>query len=391
MKIAYIYLGAGANESSVQRKIKAQIKALNAQGCSTTGIFFTAEATVPAEQEQIQWKLVRVPQKGWFQSLKERKSMTRVLYWWAAENAANFDKVYVRNYRPTLWWYLFIRRHRERVIVEHQTKEIDELMALWNTNKFGCRPSLFLSWIEHNIIPFLQEKIYGSLANGTVKTLVAVTSEIATYESKRAFFAKPQAFVIGNGIQTKEFPMVNRPIFEGTELNLLMLVGGTTETDWHGVDLILESIGQYDGNCKVKLWVAGSLSEHLRNHPNIKYLGFCDRDQLNEIFNNVHLAMGSFALQRKGLFEASTLKVREYMARGIPAVIGHIDADLPDFIDSGFILPMNADKVPSIETIIKFAHQCSNKTSLGEEIRNMCFEKLDYSVKANALTQVFLA
>jgi glycosyltransferase involved in cell wall biosynthesis len=391
LKIAYIYLGAGATESSVQRKIKAQIKALNAQGCSTTGIFFTAEANVPAEQDQIQWKLVRVPQEGWFQSLKERKLMTRALYWWAVENAANFDKIYVRNYRPTRWWYLFIRKYREKVIVEHQTKEIDELMALWNTNLFGCRPSLFLSWIEHNIIPFLQEKIYGSLANGTGIKIVAVTGEIAAYETQRAFPVKPQTFVIGNGIQTEEFPLANRPKFDGTELNLLMLVGGTTETDWHGIDLILESIDQYDGKCKVKLWLAGSLSEHLRNHPKIKYLGFCDRDQLNEIFNNVHLAMGSFALQRKGLSEASTLKVREYLARGIPAVIGHIDADLPDFIDSGFILPMNADKVPSMETIIKFAHQCSNKNSLGERIRNMCFEKLDYSVKASALTQVFSA
>lgn len=391
MKIAYIYLGAGATESSVQRKIRAQINALNAQGCSTTGIFFTAAANVPDEENQILWKSVFVPHKGWFQSLKERKSMTRALYAWATENAAVYDKIYVRNYRPTRWWYMFIRKFKRKVIVEHQTKEIDELMALWNTNPFGWRPSHFLSWLEHNIIPYWQEKIYGALSNGVVKKLVAVTGEIADYEKKRAVFGKPTTYVIGNGIQTKDFQLATRPPFDGTELNLLMLIGGTTETDWHGVDLILDSIEQYKGNCKVKLWVAGSLSEQMRNHPNVKYLGFCQRDQLNEFCSSIHLAIGSFALQRKGLTEASTLKVREYMARGIPAVIGHSDADLLDFIKEGFVFPLDAGKVPSMETILNFAHQCSKKSSIGEEIRLKCFEKLDYSVKATELMQVLIA
>lgn len=391
MKIAYIYLGAGAAESSVQRKIKAQINALNAQACSITGIFFTAETTVPAEENQIQWQGVMVPSKGWFRSLKERKAMTRALYLWAAENAAIYDKIYVRNYRPTRWWYLFISKHKDKIIVEHQTKEIDELMALWNANPFGLRPSHFLSWLEHNVIPCLQEKFYGSLANGTVKKIVAVTGEIADYETKRAFPAKPVAFVIGNGIQTEEFPLASCPAFNGTELHLLMLIGGTTETDWHGVDLILDSIEQYKGDCSIKLWVAGSLSEQMRNHPNIKYLGICDQKQLNVICNNIHLALGSFALQRKGLFEASTLKVREYMARGIPAVIGHTDADLSEFVDNEYVLQQEAGKKPSMKAIINFAHQCSNKASMGEEIRRKCFEKLDYSVKARVLIQVFSA
>lgn len=391
MKIAYIYLGAGATESSVQRKIKAQIKALNTLGCDTTGIFFTAATTMPAEQDQIQWQGMRVPQKGWFQSLRERKTMTKALYVWAAENAATFDKLYVRNFRPTFWWYWFIRKNRLKVIVEHQTKEIDELKALWNANPFGWRPSLFLSWLEHNVIPYFQERTYGSLANGTIKKIVAVTNEIAGYEKNRALFGVPKTYIIGNGINTVEYPLASAPEFNGKELNLLMLIGGTTETDWHGVDLILKSIQQYKGHCKVKLWLAGSLSEPMHDNPNIKYLGFCNQNQLTEICNNIHLAIGSFALQRKGLTDGSTLKVREYMARGISAVIGHNDADLDDFINAGYILSMDAGKVPSMEAILNFAHHSSNRASLGDEIRRKCFEKLDYSVKASALIQVFSA
>lgn len=389
MKIAYIYLGAGAAESSVQRKIKAQINALNAQGCSTTGIFFTAEATVPAEENQIQWKGVMVPSKGWFRSLKERKAITRALYLWANENAANFDKIYVRNYRPTRWWYLFIRKHKDKVIVEHQTKEIDELMALWNANPFGLRPSLFLSWIEHNVIPCLQEKIYGSLANGTVKKIVAVTGEIAAYEIKRAFPAKPVTFVIGNGIQTEEFPLASRPEFNGTELNLLMLIGGNTETDWHGVDLILDSIEHYNGDCAIKLWVAGNLSEPMRNHPKIKYLGICDQKHLNEICNQIHIAVGSFASMRKGLVEGSSLKMREYAARGIPAIIGQEDSDLSYFFKHKLMLQFTSMKAPKINDVVKFTHEIYAINEFNLKIKQACAEHLDYKVKMKQMLKVF--
>lgn len=388
MKIAYIYLGAGAIESSVQHKIKAQIKALNAQGCSTTGIFFTAETTVPAEENQIQWKGVMVPSKGWFRSLKERYAMARALYVWAAENAAGYDKIYVRNYRPTRWWYKFIRSNTDKVIVEHQTKEIDELLALWNANPFGWRPSLLLSWLEHNVMPWLQEKIYGSLANGAVKKIVAVTVEIAAYEKQRAMLGRPQTFVIGNGIQTDDFLLATPPPFDGAEFNLLMLIGGTTETDWHGVDLILESIEKYHGNCKVTLWLAGNLSNGWKSNKNVKILGFCDQKKRDDIFNQIHLAVGSFALPRKGLNEASTLKVREYAARGVPFIFGHKDNDLEAFVNNGCALEFRAGLVPDMETILQFFEKTQTQPFINTQIRNTCRENLDYSIKMKQLLKV---
>ncbi|MBM3921213.1 MAG: glycosyltransferase family 4 protein [Sphingomonadales bacterium] len=391
MKIAYIYLGAGAAESSVQHKIKAQIKALNDLGCKTTGIFFTEETNIPVNQEHIHWQGVHVAQKGWFQSLKERNAMTSTLYRWAAENAEEYDKIYVRNYRPTLWWYKFIKKNRDKVIVEHQTKEIDELLALWKANPFGWRPSLLLSWLEHNVIPWLQEKIYGSLANGAVKKIVAVTDEIAAYEKKRAMLGSPQTFVIGNGIQTDEFLLATPPPFDGTELNFLMLIGGTTETDWHGVDLILESIEKYPGNCKITLWLAGNLSNGWQGNKNVKILGFCSQKKRDDIFNHIHLAVGSFALQRKGLREASTLKVREYAARGVPFIFGHKDHDLESFVKNGCALELRAGLVPDMETILRFFEKMQTLPDVNTQIRNMCRENLDYSIKMKHLLTVFSA
>ena len=388
MKIAYIYLGAGAAESSVQHKIKAQIKALNALGCNTKGIFFTAESNTPDNQEHIQWQGVNITQKGWFQSLKERYAMTRALYVWAVENAAGYDKIYVRNYRPTRWWYKFIRSNTDKVIVEHQTKEIDELLALWNANPFGWRPSLLLSWLEHNVIPWLQEKIYGSLANGAVKKIVAVTGEIAAYEKQRAMLGRPQTFVIGNGIQTDEFLLATPPPFDGAELNLLMLIGGTTETDWHGVDLILESIEKYKGNCKIKLWIAGSLSKDLVNNKNIKYLGYCNREQLDKISDHIHVAVGSFASMRKGLVEGSSLKMREYAARGIPAIIGQKDVDLTYFFNNKLMFQFPPMASPEMKLIVQFTKDIYNLKDFNIRIKKACLENLDYSIKMKQLLKV---
>ena len=42
------------------------------------------------------------------------------------------------------------------------------------------------------------------------------------------------------------------------------------------------------------------------------------------------VALGTLALHRKGMSEAAPLKVREYLLRGIPVVIGYDDPDLAD-------------------------------------------------------------
>ncbi|WP_198264123.1 hypothetical protein [sulfur-oxidizing endosymbiont of Gigantopelta aegis] len=48
----------------------------------------------------------------------------------------------------------------------------------------------------------------------------------------------------------------------------------------------------------------------------------------------MNIAIGTLSLHKKNMKEASALKVREYVAYGLPVILGYIDSDLDgcDFI-----------------------------------------------------------
>src|SRR5207249_2857500 len=66
---------------------------------------------------------------------------------------------------------------------------------------------------------------------------------------------------------------------------------------------------------------------------NVHVHGVLDRAQLHRLLAQVDVGVGTLALHRKGLEEASALKVREYLALGLPVVLGNADTDFPDGAD----------------------------------------------------------
>jgi hypothetical protein len=385
-------MGAGLNKDSVFNKITSQIGALNELGVTTKGIFFSVIDRNHPEQlvnNNLSYVKVRPVVRGWFRNLRERIRFTRALYRWSHKNASNYDVLYVRAYRPTLYWLLFLLRCRGKVITEHQTKEPDELKTLWSENRFGFKPSDFLGWLEHNIIPWYQENILGTIALMLTKNIVCVTHEIAKYEISRAFFFKPKANVIGNGIKANDINLVTHKKFDGKELALIMAVGGTTETAWHGLDLLLNSINRYKGPVKINLYLAGNttnLSQYKNNH--VFFLGHLDKNELNEKMKECHLGVGSIALQRKGLSEASTLKIREYAASGLPFFFGHDDIDLDKLVSQGLALKIKPMEVPDMQEIIDFAARISNIPEFSISLREYAKAHLDTSKKMKTLVEV---
>ena len=393
MKVAYIYLGAGLYKDSVYHKITSQIEALNELGATTKGIFFSVldvNHVEPSANNHVSCVKVRPVVKGWFRSLRERVRFTQSLYHWSKTYSKDYDVLYVRAYRPTFFWLLFLYRCRGKIITEHQTKEPEELMALWNENKFGIRPSAMLSWLEHNVIPWYQEIFLGRIALMLTKNIVCVTHEIAEYEKKRSLIFKPVSYAIGNGINVDDFVAIPPKTFDGKELNLMMSIGGSTNTAWHGLDLLVKSIEAYRGKVQITLFLAGN-PEYLGRYenPRVVLLGNLNKKQLHDKMKECHLGIGSMALQRKGLHEASTLKIREYAASGLPFVFAHDDVDVADLVSRGLALKLIPMKVPDMDDILQFAKQLSIKPDYSNEIRQFAKAHLNTSVKMKNLLDVF--
>jgi len=63
---------------------------------------------------------------------------------------------------------------------------------------------------------------------------------------------------------------------------------------------------------------------------NVKAHGFLSFSRYVPILADADVGIGALALHRNRMNEASPLKVREYLALGLPAIIGYEDTDFPD-------------------------------------------------------------
>lgn len=136
---------------------------------------------------------------------------------------------------------------------------------------------------------------------------------------------------------------------------------------WHGVDLLIEGLQNYYANggmrnIVIHLAGGGNLIEELKTLVESKSLsrhvvfhGVMDREALDDLYDECTLAVDSLALHRRGEDTlSSSLKSREYLAKGIPSVYaGKIDVYLDEKPD--FVLELPSKETPTnIQRIIDF-------------------------------------
>jgi hypothetical protein len=130
------------------------------------------------------------------------------------------------------------------------------------------------------------------------------------------------------------------------------------------------------------------LSDNLKINDHIIFHGFNTGKDLDQIFNQCHIAIGSLAPQRKGYTMDSALKSREYCARGIPYIIVISDADFPN--DFPYSLRLPADESPiDMDQVITFTSSVYQDPDHPQKMRQYASENLDWSVKMKKL-KVFL-
>jgi len=101
--------------------------------------------------------------------------------------------------------------------------------------------------------------------------------------------------------------------------------------DWHGLEALLESVAtsSEDG----LLHLVGTLPEAVQRRtvadPRIRIHGQLSPAQLEPLVARSWLGLSSFGLSSKGMTEACTLKVRDYLRAGLPVYAGHRDSALP--------------------------------------------------------------
>lgn len=195
----------------------------------------------------------------------------------------------------------------------------------------------------------VHHRFFGDRADRYVSGYVYLTAELGRRDPIRG--SRPSC-VIANGIDLDESPSTPAPA--NVRPRVLFVAG--TASPWQGADKVLR-LAQLRPDLDIDL--VGPAVDGPQPPSNLRLRGLLTTSAVREIAAEADVALGTLALHRKGMDEACPLKLREYLALGVPSVVAHADPDI-DHLDVPWLLriPNSADNVDQFaDAIGTFAHE----------------------------------
>ncbi|AUZ04142.2 hypothetical protein ADP71_03310 [Vitreoscilla sp. C1] len=274
------------------------------------------------------------------------------------------DIYLLRYYVHDIWQYQFIKNSSKPVLLVHHSFEVPELL-LPNNNQAKLRGFL--------------EKQIGKYSLQSSSGIIGVTEEIIQHELNRLNTVErhdKNSFLYPNGYHVNN----NQTLYDNRNPQQINLIFIASYFDsWHGLDLLLANIKK--SNLDFKLHLVGKLSEHdykvASTDNRVIMHGLLSKEEISALSYQCDVGLGSFALYRKNMQQACTLKVREYLSLGVPVYTGHQDIFPENF-------PYYKNSFPEIDKICGFAIE------MREEKRTIIQEAaLPYLDKSQLLNQLY--
>lgn len=194
---------------------------------------------------------------------------------------------------------------------------------------------------------------------------------------------------IMNGINSYQLPEIHKPFSKDKKVIRLLSVCNYSPV--HGIEKIVKGIHNYNlsqHSYEVELLLAGNpqgykpvikLAEELDVKSNVKLLGYCSHEKLDQAYSKADICIDSLAVEvRKEDNTVGSLKSREYISRGMPIVC----SDLMDLIYFGIVdkrfmyIMKHTDSALDIEWVI--SNLLNNKIT-PEEIRDFGINNLSWT------------
>lgn len=215
-------------------------------------------------------------------------------------------------------------------------------------------------------------------------------SKVVQYAEESAWFSfgvKHKTLKIGNGIAFGSDTSLAGCDRREDEFNLIAVA---QMADWHGYDRLIKALfllHEKKLDTKVHLTLVGNgtalsglraLAERLGLQGQVTFTGMLTGDQLDQAFSTADIGVASLGLYRKGLHEASDLKSREYMSRGLCVMGVGSDPDFPPDSPYRFLVPNDDSIEPVAEAITELA---TKALPLAQEVIDFAQNNLNWKIK----------
>ncbi len=317
MKIAYVVSGIDLSvETGVLKKIVGQIRAWQDAGCEVQ-LFTTSpgpEVCTSARSIPVE---ITLCQGRWERLLKIGDVVRKTFAW-----------------QPDLVYHRF---HTHYLHLERLLARIPTVLEI-NTDDV----------VEYRRLMYRYEYIYHCLMRNRILRraagMVFVTQELA---QRYQHYNKP-SIVLGNGIDLAHFPTL--PPTQNARPRLVFI--GVGNGVWHGTEKVVE-MAQHNPEWDLDLIGYTSADLPAPLPANLKPHGLLNRNEYQPLLACADIGLGTLALHNKRMEEASPLKVREYMAYGLPAIIGYMDTDFVHPVPFLLQLPNTPTNIRDSQTQIR--------------------------------------
>ncbi len=235
-------------------------------------------------------------------------------YPWLAHRLSPHDYIYIRYQGSSLLflyllWRLKARNPKIQIHLEIPSFPYDTEYAGLRDHMLGLVDRLFRRHLHHHV------------------------DRVVTFSRQACIFGIP-AICTDNGVAVDTVPMMESP----PEPGCFCLLGVANLAFWHGYDRVIRGLAAYyaqGGQQEVRFLVVGSGKEreHLQRlarntgmSEKVSFLGALHGKALDQVFARSRLGISSLGMHRLTV-DTTSLKSREYCARGLPFVTDHEDPD----------------------------------------------------------------
>ncbi|WP_462431579.1 glycosyltransferase family protein [Bacteroides nordii] len=352
MKILFLIFHGFDEANGISKKIRYQVKALRECGADVRVCYYDI-APDGHRQWLVNEEVIADLGKGEMAKIKKRVYFKPIYEY--AQNES-IDLVYIRSFHNanpfTIHLIKQLKAMGARVIMEIPTYPYDQEYVT---------PSM---------------KVYLTIDRHFRHKLARELDAIITFSDKEKIFGVP-TIRISNGIDFDAIPLKQRINDTSHELHLI----GVAEVHyWHGFDRLIQGLAEYylqEQSYKVFFHIVGQLSgERERQEiipaiynngltPYVILHGARYGKELDELFEQADLGIGSLGRHRSGIDKIKVLKNREYAARGLAFTYSETDEDF-DNMPYVWKVPANETSM-DIQKLIEF-HQSIHLQPI--EIRN---------------------
>lgn len=395
--IVYIYAtGSLSGHSSVQQKIVNQISAAQKLGIAMEGWFFTADQGSLPQTDGYRWFQVPVVNSGYFRSVRQAAWTNRKIYETLKLNLPPDARVYMRFWAPGRSMFQLARFLRGRLTFNHVTIEGKEI-AMYRPYP-GSLISRLFGKAEFSWWPLLANQTWGRLIRRQAGRAVVNSEEIGNYQRAMAM-GQYRFTIISDGVESESFPLHIAPPLED-EIRTVFLKGASFDAGYNGLDRLMKGMVSGGSRRKFKLTIIGAsldyekaMAESCGALDYTEFKNVMSKKELDIELNKHHLGVGALAVHRKGLTSTSSIKNREYFARGIPFFFAHHDPDIhnhPETLE--YCLPLEGNDTPlNMQELEQFAEKLYKTADRQQAMHTLALNYMDYRVKVGKIASFIQA